>query len=483
MYFLRQEYDEENQAEKYIRDFFIYNHSDEFMTFHNIVINEMTIGLVILESKGVIIVEIKPYSISQIKKVTKEGVIQFYHGRSESPINQAVQKRNVFLEKIRERNINLDNRAVAVSVAYPFIDNKEFINSGLIKTSDRNVTFLKDDFLSLNSFVTQKDKLFEFVYKVQNITTDEVTISNDVRDEIGSLLYDDYLIEKSKDKKPDMLETNLKVNSKKDLFYGICMFLMKNDITTGNIYSQSKEILDGLGNYMSSISIPWQYDIPVEDGIGYCFKEGEAPQWDNDASISIETESKNRIVVKAGVGRGYCIDVKDDVSSIEEMQDIDTDVPMHLKNEQIRQMFLRTFVIAQKEIDIISPWMNFGVVNEKFEELMNAALSRGVTIKIIYGLKPDTSDFNISRSRRSDEVAKHLRRRFAEYGKQLVIKRDNIHYKLVLCDEKFKLEGGYNYLSFIGDYTNKDTRKEGSPYGTNVEEIRLLRKDYFEDVN
>ncbi len=33
--------------------------------------------------------------------------------------------------------------------------------------------------------------------------------------------------------------------------------------------------------------------------------------------------------------------------------------------------------------------------------------------------------------------------------------------------------------SFVGDYTNEDTRKEGSPYGTQIEEIRYLRKEYF----
>ena len=67
----------------------------------------------------------------------------------------------------------------------------------------------------------------------------------------------------------------------------------------------------------------------------------------------------------------------------------------------------------------------------------------------------------------------------AKNKNQLFITRDNIHYKLVLCDEKFKLEGGYNYLSFVGDYENKSTRKEGSPFGTQVDEIRFLRKEYF----
>ena len=125
--------------------------------------------------------------------------------------------------------------------------------------------------------------------------------------------------------------------------------------------------------------------------------------------------------------------------------------------------------------------MNFGVVNERFIELMKRSLDRGVKIKILYGLTPDYSDYNLSRSNRSDQVAKFLRDTFSDYGELLEIKRDNIHYKLVLCDEKYKLEGGYNYLSFVGDYTNEDTRREGSPYGTSVDEIRYLRREYFRD--
>ena len=150
-----------------------------------------------------------------------------------------------------------------------------------------------------------------------------------------------------------------------------------------------------------------------------------------------------------------------------------------MKNEQIRKVFLKSFIVAEKEIDIISPWMNFGVVNEKFVELMEKSLKRGVIIKILYGLKPNSSEYNISRSNRSDQVARYLKEYFKKFENQLFIQRDNIHYKLVLCDEKFKLEGGYNYLSFMGDYENSDTRREGSPFGTNIDEIRFLRKEYF----
>lgn len=474
-----------NHAKECIQEFLMYNGTDEFTSFHNIDLEGTILDLIIQDNRGLIIVEIKPYRISQIKKVTEGGAIQFIDRPPEyAPIDQAIQKMGCFFNAAKRKSIDIDARIVTIAVAYPFISLEEFKNSDLMRISDENLTLLKDDFECLDSFISRKERLFDFVYEAQSIEAGDVNFGDEVRDKIGCLFIEDYLQQKEiKKNKPQILEADLKVNSNKDLYYGICSFLMKNDITSGNIYSQSRELLDGLGDYMTAISIPWHYDVPSEDGIGYCLRDGVAPTWEKDASITVETGSRNRIEVRAGVGKRYCIDVHDDTSGLSELGDIDLNVPMHLKNEQIRKMFLRAFVLAKEEIDIISPWMNFGVVNGKFEDLMRTALQRGVTIKIIYGLKPDASDYNISRSRRSDEVAKHLKEIFAEFGNQLVIHRDNIHYKLVLCDEKFKLEGGYNYLSFVGDYSNEDTRKEGSPFGTNVEEIRLLREDYFKDVN
>ncbi len=280
---------------------------------------------------------------------------------------------------------------------------------------------------------------------------------------------------------------DLYANSPMEMYYGICSFMMKNGIIGGNIYSASKEILDGLGEYMSSVGIPWGYDSDEPGPAGYRFLDGEVPERDRNKSINIILNGKKSISIRKGDTKNYDIRIHnlnaiyEDLDSTLPGKDIES--PIHLKNEEIRKMFLKSFKLAEKEIDIISPWMNFAVVNEDFLRLMQGALDRKVVIKIIYGLKPSSQEFSLSRSARSDEVAEHLRNRFRKYEGQLFIKRDNIHYKLVLCDERFKLEGGYNYLSFIGDYEKTDTRREGSPYGTDIEEIRYLRKEYFSCVD
>ncbi len=271
-------------------------------------------------------------------------------------------------------------------------------------------------------------------------------------------------------------------DSLKELYYGICSFMMKNNILSGKIYSSSREILDGLGDYMSSVDIPWGYDFDELKAVGYAFVDGAPPEGEKDKGVEICFNGKESISIKQGTEIKYNILVHNMNAVYEELDETDEVSPIHLKNEEIRKMFLKSFKKAKEEIDIICPWMNFGVVNDCFLDLMREALKRKVVIKIIYGLNPSESEYDISRSNRSDEVARKMEREFSEYKDQLFIKRDNIHYKLVLCDELFKLEGGYNYLSFIGDYEKSDTRKEGSPYGTDVEEIRYLRKEYFSCV-
>lgn len=147
----------------------------------------------------------------------------------------------------------------------------------------------------------------------------------------------------------------------------------------------------------------------------------------------------------------------------------------HLINEAIRNKFIETFLIAEKEIDIISPWISENVVDEQFIELLENALKRNVTIKILYGI----GENNDERNKKSEKIASSLISKFQKYGKLFRIKKDNIHYKLLLCDEKFLISGSYNFLSFKGDYDGNDNRIEGAEYIENKDDINLKRKRYF----
>lgn len=273
----------------------------------------------------------------------------------------------------------------------------------------------------------------------------------------------------------------IQVKEIKELNYDICETILRNRYRSCIIHCPSPGIVDSLTLYMTEIGIPWSlhsnakgivistdYDLSREVAHICVVLDGKlaAPKKENGDLHVFWLRDIEQEVIDALVTDPATFDIDK--------------VPLHLQNEEIRKMFLKTFIIAESEIDIISPWMNFSVVNDSLISLMQQALQRGVTIRIIYGLLPGSDEFDQMRSSRSDQVATRLSDLFSEYGDLFSVSRDNIHYKLVLCDEKYKLEGGYNYLSFTGDYSDPKTRREGSPFGRNIDEIRYLRKEYFQ---
>lgn len=473
-------YEEKSKADKFARAFIDNNYSDEIFLFHEMKIESLSIDCVLFcEGRGVVILENMDYQASEIKEVTDNHMIKFIN----RPVNYTGLPKAY---SNREKLIGLPllssiSEIVIGACSYPFIDEISYKECGLGRVIPRDLVFLKEDWSNKDSFNKKIQKLFEFCLVDDKRQTSKV-FDRDLIENICVNIDSKYgeAVKSYSYKEPREFDIDLHANTSKELFYGICSFLMKNGITTGFICSQSREILDGLGEYMSAVKIPWSYDGDNVN-IGYIFMDGMFDEIDfPSGSVVINLIGNSSIQVVQGRSRKYNIEIHNRNRIYDNLKDIDIGNPIHLKNEQIREMFLKAFEVAESEIDIISPWMNFGVVNDSFIELMKSALARGVTIKIIYGLTPDSSEYNISRSNRSDQVAKYLKNVFVEYENQLVITRDNIHYKLVLCDEKFKLEGGYNYLSFMGDYDNKNTRKEGSPFGTQIDEIRFLRKEYFE---
>lgn len=277
-----------------------------------------------------------------------------------------------------------------------------------------------------------------------------------------------------------MKKQHVKINNMIEFEYEICVYLMRKRIRNAIIYTPNNELADRLGEYMTHCKIPWCYkedDMNFE--VGFIISpSNEVFEKSGEKHVCIASKAEHDAPQKNSTVEFL---LKSDESVINREEEIDLDsVPIHLQNSEIRRMFLYAFKIAEEEIDIISPWMNSAVINKDFLELMESALMRGVTIKILYGMNPYSDGYSISRSRRSDEVAEIMQRRFADMKDRLIIKRDNIHYKLVLCDNKYKLEGGFNYLSFIGNYSNSDTWREGSPFGRDAKEIMFLRHQYFE---
>ena len=149
-----------------------------------------------------------------------------------------------------------------------------------------------------------------------------------------------------------------------------------------------------------------------------------------------------------------------------------------VRNRTIRNEFNKALQIATEELDIISAWINFKVVNENLQQSFENLLRHGVTIKILYGIGDMGISTTDSRNRRTNEVAAHLKSRFSHYP-NFKMKCINTHDKLFICDEKFYVHSSMNILSFTADYDNGDMREEGGEVSNNLQLIREYRHLLF----
>ncbi len=271
------------------------------------------------------------------------------------------------------------------------------------------------------------------------------------------------------------MNKRIRVFEKEESCYDILSMLMCSDLTKGTIHCKSEEMKDALCSYFERVGVPIIGKNNFDDSdTGYYVT----------CSDNKETKGKH-IIINDEKGNIEHDDLEvitiDEISLSSDAEEINIDeVPIHLQNEEIKKMFVYAFQCAKSEIDIMSPWMSKQVVIKlKLADHMEEALKRGVKLKIIYGIGTDHQAFSSTRNVQSEDVAEYLRKRFEQYGSLFFIRRDNSHYKLCLCDELYKLEGGFNYLSFPANYDDENTWKEGSPFGRDVNEIRHLRSLYF----
>jgi PLD-like domain len=102
---------------------------------------------------------------------------------------------------------------------------------------------------------------------------------------------------------------------------------------------------------------------------------------------------------------------------------------------------------AESRLLIISPWIRSGVVDHEFAKRLEAALDRGVTVHIGWGISRDDRD-GPDASQRALERLETLAKKYPG----LVLRRlGDTHAKVLLCDRRFVIVGSFNWLSFRGD--------------------------------
>lgn len=149
-----------------------------------------------------------------------------------------------------------------------------------------------------------------------------------------------------------------------------------------------------------------------------------------------------------------------------------------LKNHEIREIFLAALKEAKEEINIISPWITKKVVDADFIRMLEEALKRGVRIKILYGIS-DPSSRQYGKPDETVPLAASLVKKFSRYGDLFKMKYGQTHQKLLICDNRYFVDGSFNFLSFKGEFVD-GTRSEGATYSEDLVLIQHKRSAYFD---
>ena len=144
-----------------------------------------------------------------------------------------------------------------------------------------------------------------------------------------------------------------------------------------------------------------------------------------------------------------------------------------LDKEDLLANFHLALIDAKKELDIQSPWMTPKVVDDLFVDKLTRLLSKGVIVKIAYGI--DDNKNTIHKNSITDDIVVYLQSRLKKYP-NFKIKKGNSHSKMLICDNKFLISGSYNWLSYDG----KTDREEGGTVITDKNEIERVRKLKFD---
>lgn len=147
-----------------------------------------------------------------------------------------------------------------------------------------------------------------------------------------------------------------------------------------------------------------------------------------------------------------------------------------LRNEEIRRILEESIRSAKNEVNIISPWANYQVMNS-FKNDFQSAINRGVIIRIVYGIGNFTSDSESGSNNRNDRTDKIMKEFYEQYKESncFKIRKDNTHIKLLICDDSYYVQGSFNFLSYDGS----DDRNELAQYSEDKKLLTTLKETYF----
>ncbi|MFH7830681.1 phospholipase D-like domain-containing protein [Bacillus luti] len=191
----------------------------------------------------------------------------------------------------------------------------------------------------------------------------------------------------------------------------------------------------------------------------------------NDAKIQLE-----HIQVEEELEEGEN-EIRESLQTLTELEETKV-VASYIMNYKIRELFLSYLKNTKECLYIISPWMNNYIINNEFKDDIINLLKRGVKIRIICGITEENSSDMDWRDVNTQKIASELVELAKPYGELFKLKIGQTHEKLLICDNKYYINGSFNFLSYSGG-TDKFFRNEGSTYSEDEQLIKETIKLRF----
>ena len=147
-----------------------------------------------------------------------------------------------------------------------------------------------------------------------------------------------------------------------------------------------------------------------------------------------------------------------------------------IKTEEHRSLLLQAVDKAESQLTLVSAWITPKAFDVELRCKLVQAVERGVQVRIAWGLGTHRHNQEAARKRQmGNSVLNELKRRIPNSMQyRLIVKRGEIHEKLIICDDRFCAWGSFNWLSYRGELDG-GYRRETSSYSERPDDIEVWK--------
>ena len=150
-----------------------------------------------------------------------------------------------------------------------------------------------------------------------------------------------------------------------------------------------------------------------------------------------------------------------------------------IKTEEHRGVLLQAIDMASSELTLVSAWIDPYAFDKEICRRLAAAIARGVTVRIAWGLGTNRrrGPDGFRNRAKGDKALGELRRLIPkDLRDRLIVRLTETHEKFIICDAQFCASGSFNWLSYRGE-RDSGYRRETSLYSERPDDVALWKEN------